>query len=284
MSDYMISDCRLDLFGLRRLVLVLEYDGTNYHGFQSQKNAISIQDVLESAIFSLTGERLRIKGAGRTDTGTHAYGQVVAFDTWSPYSPLVFLRGLNHYLPNDISVRDIQEISLDFDPRRWATSREYVYKIINRATPSPLLKGFAHHVKAPIDMVSMQKAARYLEGERDFAPFSGPLSKGTVNTRRTVFKCTVSKIANIILVTMIANSFLPQQVRRTVGSLLDVGLGKATLDEFTHMARYGKHGAAANVLPSKGLSLVKVNYPMTLFPVGDTLDLQKHQILEAGVT
>ena len=283
MNDHILPGCLPDLLGLRRLVGILEYDGTNYHGFQSQKNARSIQDVLESAIFNLSGERLRIKGAGRTDAGVHANGQVVAFDTWSRYSPLVFLRGLNHYLPNDISVRDIQEVSLDFDPRRWATSREYVYKIINRATPSPLLKGFAHHIRRPLDTLAMEKAARHLEGERDFAPFSGPLSNGIVNTRRTVFKCSVSKIANIVLVNMIANSFLPQQVRRTAGALLDVGLGKTNLDEFTYMVKYGKLGAATNVLPAKGLSLVKVSYPMILFSSEVTMDLQEHQILEAGV-
>ena len=114
---------------LRRLALLVEYEGTRYHGFQSQRNASSVQDALEEALSRLTGERTRIRGAGRTDAGVHAQGQVVAFDTSAPYSPSVFLKALNRHLPDDVSVRNAGEVSPDFDPRRWAVRREYRYRI-----------------------------------------------------------------------------------------------------------------------------------------------------------
>ena len=113
MSSYARGDGRSTLEEIRRLALLVEYDGTGYHGFQAQRNAESVQETLEGAIHSLTGERLRINCAGRTDAGVHAQGQVVAFDTWAPYASAVFVHALNHYLPEDISIKDVQEVSSD---------------------------------------------------------------------------------------------------------------------------------------------------------------------------
>ena len=268
--------------GLRRLAMLVEYDGGAYHGFQAQRNARSIQETLEEVIHSLTGERLRVKGAGRTDAGVHAEGQVVAFDTRSPHAEGVFLQALNHYLPHDISIREVVEVSQDFDPRRWAASREYRYKILNRATPSPLLRGFVHHVRQPLDTDAMHAAAQLLEGERDFAPFAGALSNGLDNTRRTVFRCSVSRVADLALLDMEANGFLHQQVRRTAGALLEVGLGRLDLHEFRELAESGKHGAAERALPAAGLSLLRVNYPTHLFRSEDAMDAQEQALLEIG--
>lgn len=282
MSSHTGGDGRLALEELRRLALLVEYDGTGYHGFQAQENAESVQETLEGAIYNLTGERLRIKGAGRTDAGVHAQGQVVAFDTWAPYDPAVFVHALNNYLPDDISIKDAQEVSLDFDPRRWAVSREYRYKILNSATPSPLLKGFVHHVRRPLDTLAMQDAARLLEGERDFGPFSGPLSDGMVHARRRVFRCSISRRADMVFLDMVANGFLPQQVRRTAGALLEVGLGRLGLHEFRELAECGELGAATRVLPAQGLSLVKVSYPMPLFSSEEAVDEWDPAVLEAS--
>ncbi|MBI4282249.1 MAG: tRNA pseudouridine(38-40) synthase TruA [Chloroflexi bacterium] len=280
MSIHAKEDGHLALEELRRLALLVEYNGAGYHGFQVQRNVKSVQETLEDAIHTLTRERLRIKGAGRTDAGVHAQGQVVAFDTWASYAPGVFVQALNHYLPEDISIKDACQVSLDFDPRRWAISREYRYKILNSATHSPLLQGFVHHVRKPLDAAAMQEAARLLEGERDFAPFSGPLSNGRVNTRRRVFQCSVSRQADMVFLDMVANGFLPQQVRRTAGALAEVGLGRLGLHEFRELAECGKLGAADWVLPAKGLSLVKINYPMLLFSSADIVDGWEHVFLE----
>ena len=284
MSSHIRGNGRLALEELRRLALLVEYDGTRYHGFQAQRNAESVQETLEGAIHSLTGERLRVKGAGRTDAGVHAQGQVVAFDTWAPYAPAVFTHALNHYLPDDISIKDAQEVSLDFDSRRWAVSREYRYIILNRDTPSPLSKGFVHHVRRPLDTLAMQDAARLLEGEKDFAPFCGPLSSGRVGTRRRMLKCSISRRADMVFLDMVANGFLPQQVRRTAGALLEVGLRRLGLDEFRDLAECGELGAATRVLPANGLSLVKVSYPMLLFPSEGTVAVLEHPVPEAVAT
>ncbi len=251
---------------LRRLALLVEYEGTLYHGFQSQKNAASVQDALEEALFRLTGERTRIRGAGRTDAGVHAQGQVAAFDTGTLYSPDVFLKAMNHHLPDDVSVRDASEVSPDFDPRRWAVSREYRYLILNSETPSPMLRRFAHLVKRPLDAGAMHRAASILEGERDLAPFSGPLTNGRTSTTRRVYRCAVGRRGDLVTLDMAATGFLPQQVRRTVGALMEVGLGRMSVREFGDLADCGALGAANSAAPAKGLSLVKVSYAVPVFP------------------
>ncbi len=267
---------------LRRMALLIEYNGARYHGFQAQDDAESVQETLEGAIYSLTGERLRINGAGRTDTGVHAQGQVVAFDTRASYAHGIFINALNNYLPWDISIKDAQEVSLDFDPRRWAISREYRYRVSNSATPSPLLQGFVHYVRQPLDTEAMQDAARLLEGELDFAPFTRVSSDGLVNTRRIVFRCSVSRRTDLVFLDMEANGFLTQQVRRTAGALLEVGLGRLDLHEFRNLAECGVRGAATWVLSAEGLSLMKVNYPIPLFSSEAAVDVWEHAILEAS--
>jgi tRNA pseudouridine38-40 synthase len=266
----------------RRLSMLVEYDGAEYHGFQAQDNATSVQETLEEAIFSLTGERLRIKGAGRTDAGVHAQGQVVAFDTWSTYAPEVFVQALNSYLPGDISIKDVQEVSLDFDPRRGAVSRAYRYRIFNSATPSPLLQGFVHYVRQSLYIEAMMEAASLLEGDMDFAPFASVSSDGLVNTMRTVFKCSISRSGSMIFLDMVANGFLRQQVRRTAGALLEVGLGRLDIHEFRDLAESGKLGAVTWVLPAKGLTLMKVNYPIQVFSYSEAVDVWEHAIFEAS--
>ena len=268
---------------LRRLTMLVEYDGTRYHGFQAQDNAQSVQGTLERAICSLTGEHLRIKGAGRTDAGVHAQGQVVAFDTWASHAPGVFIQALNNYLPGDISIKDAQEVSLDFDPRRWAISREYRYRISNGTTQSPLIQGFVHHVRRPLDTETMREAALLLEGEMDFAPFTKMFSDGWMNTRRTVFRCSVSRKTDMVFLDMVASGFLTQQVRRTAAALLEVGLGRLGLGEFRDLTECGEPGAATLVLPAKGLSLMKVNYPIPLFSSEATMDVWEDAMLEASL-
>ena len=265
---------------LRRLALLVEYEGTRYHGFQSQLNAESVQDALEEALFRLTGERRRIKGAGRTDAGVHALGQVVSFDSRAPYSPDVFVKAMNRYLPDDISVKDATEVDPDFDPRRWAVSREYRYTIVESDTPSPMLRRFAHRVRTRLDVAAMQSAALLLEGERDLAPFSGPLNNGMRSTVRRVFKCSVMRRAGLVKLEMAATGFLPQQVRRTAGALIDVGMGRLSVSRFEELAGCGVLGAANRVAPAEGLSLVSVSYPFPLFSRDRTESAAFDELLE----
>jgi tRNA pseudouridine38-40 synthase len=242
----------------RRLALVLEYDGGRYGGSQIQKNAPSIQGELESALRSLTGERLRVAFAGRTDAGVHALGQVAAFTTASRLKTEVFVRGLNAWLPESIAVRHAAEVDESFDPRRHASRRLYRYLIDNRPVASPLWRGRAWHVAEPLDVQRMQRAARLLAGERDFAAFS---RREGVSTVRRVYRCGVRARPPLVTVEVEANAFLRQQVRRAVGALAQVGLGKVTVADFRGLLRRAEPASAGPVAPPQGLYLVRVSYP-----------------------
>ena len=244
----------------------MEYEGTRYHGFQLQSNASSIQGELEQAIHSLTGQRAlagqraRVNGAGRTDAGVHAKGQVVCFDTVASLPLSVWVSGLNHYLPEDIAIVSAYHVPDAFNPRRHAISREYRYTIVDRATPSPLLRRFAAWESRPLNVQQMDTAVRTLIGTRDCAPFSGPLGNQQTTTVRAILDARVRARGSLVILDLKANAFLPQQVRRTAGALVQVGLGKMTPQQFTSLADSGVHGAASSVLPPQGLCLMKVNY------------------------
>jgi tRNA pseudouridine38-40 synthase len=243
-----------------KIVLILEYDGTRYHGFQVQKGLPTIQGEMERALGRLTGERIRIASASRTDVGVHAWGQVVGFVTASALPPETFVRALNHYLPSDIAVRAAFTVSLDFDVRREAVSREYCYRLLNRPTPSPLLRRGACFVPRPLDVEAMNNACGIMVGTHDFAPFSGSLN-GRRNTVRTVYRAEVVREAELVVFHIEANSFLPHQVRNTMGALVKVGVGKEDVESFRQIARSGRRGVAGPALPPYGLYLLRVNYP-----------------------
>ena len=265
----------------RRLAMLVEYDGRAFHGFQAQRNAVSVQGALEEAISRLTGESPRVRGAGRTDAGVHALAQVAAFDTRSSHPPEVFRQALNHHLTGDVAVREVREVSQDFDPRRSAVSREYRYRILNSPAPSPLLRGLVHHVRQPLDAEAMNRAASLLEGEMDFAPFAASMPEGRAGTRRIVFRCTVARTGELVVLDMEANGFLRQQVRRTAGALLEVGLGRLDMDGFRRLAGSGRLGAAEMALPPAGLTLMRVNYLTPPFRSQDTPDAREAELLEA---
>ena len=243
-----------------RLALIIEYEGTNYHGYQYQTNAPSIQEALERAIVSFTGERVRTRGAGRTDAGVHAEGQVVAFDSGSSHSPTAFVRALNFHLPNDIAVRTAQCVGEAFDPRRDALSRTYRYTILNRPTPSPLRRTTACLVTQPLNIQAMRRAAKLLVGTHDFARFCGTLEAGKNGTTRHIFAAAVRSSGEIVTFEVKANAFLPHQVRRMAGSLVDIGRGNLSLEEFNLMIDGGRSEAGARSLGPEGLCLINVTY------------------------
>ena len=251
----------------RRIALVVEYVGTAYAGFQLQAGAPTIQAELERAIERLTGVCTRIKAAGRTDAGVHAVGQVVAFDTESKLATARFVRGLNHYLPDEIAVREAHEASPTFDPRRDARARVYRYLFAERTVRSPIRRRFTHAVGRRLDLESMREALIGIEGDRDFGPFSGayPAQK---STRRMMYRTGIERIEGEtgpeVRLEMEATAFLPQQVRRIAAALLQVGLGKLTIAAFQALADSGIRGAAKQVLAPNGLSLRAVRYATPL--------------------
>ncbi len=246
-----------------KVVLLVEYHGGNYCGFQWQPGVPTVQDELEKAIRKVTGEAVRVVAASRTDSGVHALGQVVSFRTRSMLSPRTFVRALNFYLPRDIAIKGACRVDVKFDVRRDATSREYEYKILNSPTRSPLWEGLAYFVPQKLDVEMMDRACKLLEGEHDFASFGADLGKRR-STVRTLYEAGVEREGEIVALRMRANSFLPHQVRNTVGLLVRVGLGKAGPEELHRVMEAKKLGLAGPTAPAHGLYLVKVEYPYIL--------------------
>lgn len=264
-------------------MLVVEYDGSRYHGSQYQTNASNIQGELENALFRFTGENIRIHAASRTDAGVHAKGQVISLRTKANFPMETWVKALNFYLPMDIAVRDAYMVENDFDVRRHALNREYRFSIWNSPSRSPLRERFTYFVPQRLDTEAMNQAAGVLIGEQDFAPFC---SAEIVNTRRHVYNAHIKKNNNMVIFDMVANSFLTHQVRNTIGGLIQVGLGKTKVEDFWGLARSGKSGVVGPAAPACGLCLMKVNYDNIPFSVEkrDTVKTGKGNItFEKGI-
>jgi len=246
-----------------KIVLIMEYNGTHYHGFQLQANLPTIQGETEKALWKLTGEKTRIIAASRTDAGVHAKEQVASFRTRSPLPPQTFVNGLNYYLPKDIAVKAAHRADDSFNVRRSALSREYSYYILNSLTRSPIRNGFSYLVTKHLDIEAMNQACQALIGEHDLASFASYLGVRLKNTVRSVYRAEIERDGELAIFNMEANSFLPHQVRNTVGALIRVGLGKMSIDEFHDIIEARKLGLAGPAAPACGLCLMRINYPRT---------------------
>jgi tRNA pseudouridine38-40 synthase len=245
----------------RRLALLVEYEGTRFMGFQLQTGQPTIQGELEQALERLTGRRVRVRGASRTDSGAHALGQMVDFLTDSPLPLATFPKGLNFYLPADIRVETAYEVAPEFHSRRSASGRNYRYQILNRRWPSPLLRRTHHWVREPLDEARMHRAAQWLVGRHDFRPLAPglPAQRSAV---REVRRWSVQRQGDAISVECEANGFLPHQIRRANGLLIEVGKGRRPEGILGDVLA----GAAPRSLqwpsaPACGLCLMAVDYP-----------------------
>ena len=244
-----------------KIVLVVEYDGTHYHGFQLQASLPTIQGEIESAIWKLTGERTRVAAASRTDAGVHAKGQVISFRAKSSLPPKTFINGLNYYLPRDIAVKVAHRADDSFNVRRNALSREYNYYMLNSSTRSPLSDGFSYLVAGHLDIEAMNQACQALIGKHDLASFVSCIGADIKHTIRRVYRAEVERVGELAIFNMVANSFLPHQVRNTVGTLIRVGMGKMSVEEFYSIIEAKKPGLAWPTAPAHGLCLMRINYP-----------------------
>ena len=245
-----------------RLALVLEYDGTDYSGFQWQSNVPSIQGALESAVEKLTGDKVRVLGSSRTDTGVHARGQVVSFDTSSSLTAETFVNGLNYHLPEDIAVKAACQVSDYFMVRSMAVSREYSYTILNCRTRSPITSRFAHRVTGKLDVEAMNRSCQMLVGTQDFASFASDINdEPEMSTVRQVHQAKVIRHGDMVVFNIMANAFIRHQIRSTAGALVQVGSGKLSEAEFFSILEAKKVGLAGPKLPACGLCLERVNYP-----------------------
>jgi len=244
-----------------KMVLIMEYEGTRYHGFQLQADLPTIQEETEKALLKLTGEKTRVMMASRTDTGVHARGQVVSFKTKSSLPVQTFVNALNYHLPNDIGVRAAHRVDDSFNVRRNAVSREYRYSILNSPTPAPLRRRFSCLIRSHLNIDAMNKACQALIGKHDLASFASSIGDEVKSTIREVYRAEVKREGDTIIFTILASSFLPHQVRNTIGALIKVGQGKMSVDEFHGLLETKKPGQAGPTAPACGLCLIQVNYP-----------------------
>ncbi|HLX99066.1 MAG TPA: tRNA pseudouridine(38-40) synthase TruA [Roseiarcus sp.] len=243
-----------------RFKLTLEYDGAPFVGWQRQANGISVQEALEGAIFAMTGETASAHGAGRTDAGVHAYGQVAHVDIERDWAPFRFQEGLNALIqPHPVAILGAERVPADFDARHSATARYYLYRIVNRRAPLTLERGRAWRVKPRLDAAAMQEAALALTGKHDFSTFRDSQCQAN-SPIRTLDRLDVTREGDEILFEASARSFLHRQVRSMVGSLVEVGSGRWSIAEFRNAFEAADRRRCGQVAPADGLYLARVDY------------------------
>lgn len=242
-----------------RFKLIVEYDGSDYHGWQIQPNGRTIQQTLEDAVTRFSGESVRVASAGRTDAGVHAAGQVVSFTLQAPRPPEVVLRALNALTPRDISITAADVVGDDFDPRRAARSRTYVYRIWNARWPSPFWRRYAWHVARPLDVGAMRAAAAALLGEHDFSAFQAADCDAD-NPVRRVLRSEFEQHEVLITYTIEATAFLRHMVRSIIGTLVEVGSGTRAADDVPRLLATRDRNQAGATAPACGLCLQEVRY------------------------
>lgn len=244
---------------MKRVMLTVAYDGTNYHGWQLQPNAVTIEGVLNQTLSELLKEDIKVIGASRTDTGVHALGNIAVFDTQARMPAEKVSYALNQRLPEDIKIQKSQEVSMDFHPRHQNSRKTYEYKILNCEFPIPTQRLYAHFTYVPLDIELMNQGAQYLIGEHDFKSFC---SVNTVaeTTVRTIYDISVTKEQNIITIRVTGSGFLYNMVRIIAGTLMEVGKGKIKPDEVEVMLNALDRTASGPTAPANGLTLVSYNY------------------------
>ncbi|OGL64526.1 MAG: tRNA pseudouridine(38-40) synthase TruA [Candidatus Tectomicrobia bacterium RIFCSPLOWO2_12_FULL_69_37] len=252
--------------GPRRLVVWVEYDGTDFRGWQVQPGARTVQGELEQALSTLCGGAVRVVGSGRTDTGVHALGQAAHFDTRSGLSLLKVRLGVNGLTGPDLAVVDCREASPGFHAQHDALGKTYRYRILNRRSPSPLRRSRAWHLRAPLDVERMARAASFLVGEHDFAAFCREQGR-PASTVRCLERLEVGREGDEIVIEAAGNGFLRHMVRTVAGTLAQVGRGERAPGSLKEVLASRDRTQAGPTAPPQGLFLVRVDYgPKTPSP------------------
>ena len=245
---------------MQRYQITIEYDGTPFVGWQFQKNGLSIQEVIQKAIFQFSKEEVTVTGAGRTDAGVHAQAQSAHFDLKKKIETKKFLVGVNRYIGNNtVTILDIKKTNRKFHSRFDAKKRTYQYVIINRQSPLALQKNKAWHIRKKLDVKVMKKGAKLLLGTHDFSTFRAS-SCGAKSPIKTMKKISIKKNKNKITLKFTSRSFLQQQVRSMVGCIKYLGDGKWSLDTFKKSFKSKNRLKCAPPAPACGLYLNKVSY------------------------
>jgi tRNA pseudouridine38-40 synthase len=241
-----------------RIKAIIEYDGSRYKGFQIQPHEPTVQGSLERGLEAIAGRHIRVSGAGRTDTGVHARGQVAHFDICWRHPISVLARAWNAKLPDDIAVRDLEAVDDDFHARFSASSREYRYTLYRGGVASPLCARNAHHVRRPVNVTAMAEAARFLCGEHDFAAFGRP--PHGENTVRVVYRAVFRQSGDMIWFDIKGNAFLRRMVRLIMGTLVAVGQARLTPQGFREILLSKEINHPMATVSPGGLCLMRVNY------------------------
>lgn len=244
---------------MRVIKLTIEYDGTPYHGWQFQKNALSVQEVVSKALSTLTGEAIMPEGSGRTDRGVHAYGQVASFRTESTIPADKFAVALNTLLPEDISVVDSCEAEPGFHARFSARGKHYRYLILNRMKRSPLMHNRSWHVRDHLDLSAMDAASRYFIGTHDFEAFCAA-GHQIKSFERTITQARWTQNGDILQFDTMGDGFLYNMVRIMVGAMVDIGRGRFEPDVIQKAIQTGERNDLGMTAPAQGLYLIEVFY------------------------
>ena len=245
---------------MRRIFLQIAYDGTNYHGFQVQPNAETIEGVLNRELSRILKEDITVIGASRTDAGVHARGNVYVFDTESHIPPEKFTYALNARLPEDIRIQESCEVAADFHPRHQDTVKTYEYRVLNRKLPLPEYRLYAHFTYEDLNVEKMNEACKKFLGEHDFASFCAAGSQ-VESTVREIYDLHVKKDGDLLTISVTGNGFLYNMVRIIAGTLLKVGGGHILPEEIEGIIGGKDRQLAGPTAPAKGLTLVKICYP-----------------------
>jgi len=246
--------------GMRNIKLVLEYDGTNYAGWQRQKNALTVQQVVEEALYKLTGEKITVVGAGRTDSGVHARGQVANFFTASRIPAERFCYALNSALPYDIRALESQEVSHEFHARYWAKAKRYRYSICVRPHAPAIARNYYYHVPDVLDVDAMNAAAQYIIGTHDFKAFQSAGSS-VRNTVRTVYQARwIWEPPFYLHFEIKGNGFLYNMVRILVGTFIEIGRHRMPESDMKRILESRDRDEAGPTAPAHGLCLEEVYY------------------------
>ena len=241
------------------LLLTIRYNGKYFHGWQVQKNALSVQQVLQDAIESLFGSRLDVKGCSRTDAGVHANMYCVSFK--APFFPGEYhtVSALNRYLPDSITAYACQEVAEEFHARYSSCGKEYVYLIDNGKYENPFYRDFAFHYRYALDEKQLNLAAAKFEGTHDFAAFCSSGSD-IEDTKRTIYHCRVEREGDLVKIIISGDGFLYNMVRIIAGTFIDVAKGKISAEDIPLIIQSGERQKAGKTLAAKGLFLNKVFY------------------------
>lgn len=255
---------------MRYVKLLIEYDGTNYQGWQTQRSGKTIQDILKKTILSITGEDVRLTGASRTDAGVHSLGQVAVFSTRSELHPDIISRALNAKLPHDIRILSSEDIESNFHPRYRALKKSYFYIIAGKSKQSAFFSRYMWNVRSGLDINHMREAASCLSGQHDFSSFRGA-GCGAKTTVRQIFAIDIAKLKKISFMTVDmkgdfikiqveGDAFLRHMVRNIVGTLVEIGKGKMPPEKMKDILAACDRKLAGPTAPAKGLFLEEITY------------------------